>query len=94
MNFFKFESFKSEAVFVFKETTDVLRQIVQSLTYFLDDRMTNNTVYVCADSSDSSCQECGRVTGLIPKGGWAEISCSLRGTVVSQLVCLNELYKK
>ena len=44
--------------------------------------MTNNVVYVCPDSSDSSCQECGRVAETIPMGGWAEIFCSLRGTVV------------
>merc|ERR1719414_2922575 len=47
-----------------------------------EERMTGNVVYVCADQSDSSCKECGRVTTKIGRSGWAEIRCSLRGSVV------------
>merc|ERR1719240_2323886 len=44
--------------------------------------MTGNVVYVCADENDSSCQECGRITGSIGKSAWVQIDCSIRGTIV------------
>jgi len=47
-----------------------------------EDRMTGNIVYVCASQSDSSCKECGRVTSKIGRSAWADIRCSITGTVV------------
>ena len=38
--------------------------------------MTNNTVSVCANETNESCQLCGKVEGSIGLSEWAEILCN------------------
>ena len=41
----------------------------------LEERMTDNVVFVCGDDTDVSCKPCGRITERLGGIEWTEITC-------------------